>query len=305
VQQIAPHSKLLRTWPLQGGISAQMTAFAIAQPDGQTQKMIVRQPNAETLHRYPQAAANEFNLLQFTQAVGLATQNAYYLDESGTIFATPYLVIEYIEGKPEFAPVHLTTFTRQCATHLARIHQVDITQVDLSFLPNQAVELTALIGQHAGKRHAAFAERRLRDTLAAAWPLPQRNASVLRHGDFWPGNLLWQNEELVAVIDWEDAQLGDPLTDLAISRLDMLCIFGVEAMQSFTQHYQALMTLDLSTLPYWDLYAALRFVRLAGADLAAWAAFYPPFGRPDVTAQSLMAHYQFFITQALARLATQ
>lgn len=45
VQQLAPHGKLLRTWPLQGGISAQMTALELALPDGQTQKMIVRRPD--------------------------------------------------------------------------------------------------------------------------------------------------------------------------------------------------------------------------------------------------------------------
>lgn len=304
VQQIAPHSKLLRAWPLQGGISAQMTALEIEQANGQRQKMIVRRPGEETLERDPQAAANEFKLLQLAQSVGLATPKPYYLDQSGKIFAAPYLVIEYIEGKPEFAPANRTGFTQQCATHLAKIHRVDVAQVDFSFLPQQAGELTALIGLRPPRVNAALDEGRLRDTLAAAWPFPPRNAQVLRHGDFWPGNLLWRNEQLVAVIDWEDGQIGDPLADLAISRLDMLCIFGVDAMHSFTQHYQALMALDMTNLPYWDLYAALRFVRLAGSDLAGWAAFYPPFGRPDITEQTLNDHYRFFITQALAKVVS-
>lgn len=303
VQQIAPRSKLRHVWPLQGGISAQMTALEIEDVHGQKQKMIVRRPGAATLKRNPQAAANEFMLLQVAQRIGLATQKPYYLDQSDELFTTPYLVIEYIEGTPEFAPAHLAAYTLQCATHLAKIHSVDLTQVDLSFLPQQATALTAQIGPCPPIVNVALDEGRLRDTLAVAWPLPSHNRPVLRHGDFWPGNLLWRNEQLVAVIDWEDAQLGDPLTDLAISRLDMLCIFGSDAMHSFTRHYQAQVPLDYTNLPYWDLYAALRFVRLAGADLAEWAAFYPPFGRPDITEQSLRTHYQFFITQALARVA--
>ena len=109
-----------------------------------------------------------------------------------------------------------------------------------------------------------------------AWPFSQINAPVLLHGDYWPGNILWRDEQLAAVIDWEDARLGDPLIDLAISRLDLLWIFGSEAMNSFTQDYLTGMAIDTRDLPYWDLCAALRLVRLAGANLAEWAAVLYP-----------------------------
>src|SRR5260370_32206891 len=46
VQKMDPQSKLLRTWQLQEGISAQVTALEIARSNGQTQKMIVRQHGA-------------------------------------------------------------------------------------------------------------------------------------------------------------------------------------------------------------------------------------------------------------------
>ncbi len=34
--------------------------------------------------------------------------------------------------------------------------------------------------------------------------------------------MLWKDGQLVAVIDWEDAPLGDPLADVANSRLESL-----------------------------------------------------------------------------------
>ncbi|MGT5522875.1 phosphotransferase family protein, partial [Escherichia coli] len=89
----------------------------------------------------------------------------------------------------------------------------------------------------------------------AAWPFYQQNKSVLLHGDFWPGNVLWKDGQLVAVIDWEDAQIGDPLADLGNSRLEILWASGSEAMHSFTRHYQAMTDIDFSNLPYWDLFA--------------------------------------------------
>jgi aminoglycoside phosphotransferase (APT) family kinase protein len=300
VQTIVPQGTLLRTWPLKGGISVGMTALEIERPDGQTSRMIVRRPGAETLKRNPQAAQDEFKLLQMTHSVGLATQTPYYLDQSGTIFSTPYLVIEYIEGKPEFAPAHLADFTLQLATHLAKIHCVDCSNLDVAFLPQQAKGFTDIFGKRPTEVDISLDEGRIRDALGLAWPLPQRNASVLLHGDFWPGNILWQDDKLVAVIDWEDARLGDPLTDFAISRLDILWIFGIDAMNLFTHHYTSMMAIDYTNLPYWDLYAALRFVRLAGAQLSEWAAFFHPFGRYDITEQTMREHYRYFITQAIS-----
>jgi EmrB/QacA subfamily drug resistance transporter len=304
-QKIAPHSKLLRTWHLKGGISAEMTALEIECPDGQTRRMIVRRPSDRTLKQNPHAARDEFKLLQMTKSLGLATQTPYHLDQSGKIFSTPYLVIEYIEGQPEFAPSHLADFTLQLATHLAKIHRVDCSNLDVSFLPKQAKGFADNVGKRPTKVDTSLDEGRIRDTLESVWPLPQRNAAVLLHGDFWPGNILWQDDKLVAVIDWEDAKLGDPLTDFAISRLDILWIFGIDAMNSFTHHYKSMMAIDYTNLAHWDLCAALRLVRLAGSNLAEWAAFFRPFGRHDITEQTMREHYRFFITQAFEKLAAQ
>jgi aminoglycoside phosphotransferase (APT) family kinase protein len=116
IQKLDPQSKLLRTWKLKGGVSAQVTALEIEQPGGQTKKMIVRQHGEVDLKRNPQIAADEFRLLQLLQSAGLASPRPYRLDQSGEIFSTPYVVIEYIEGNPEFAPANVTHLIFQLAT---------------------------------------------------------------------------------------------------------------------------------------------------------------------------------------------
>jgi aminoglycoside phosphotransferase (APT) family kinase protein len=258
VHRLDPQAALLRTWTLTGGISAQMTVLEIALPDGQTRKLIVRQPGEATLKRHPQAAAEEFRLLQALHGAGLPVPTPYALDESGTIFPAPYLVIEYIEGQTDFAPSDVADYVRQMAVQLVAIHQM---QDDFSYLPQ-------------------------RD-----------DGDTLLHGDFWPGNVLWRDGKLVAVVDWEDAVLGNPLSDLAISRLDTLLIFGREAMQAFTESYQAASPLDFSSLPYWDMRAAERAV----PHLAEWAAGYPALGRPDITAQTMRDAHGWFVAQAQAK----
>jgi aminoglycoside phosphotransferase (APT) family kinase protein len=302
VAAIAPGGALLRSWPLSGGISAAMTALEIGLPEGGTRRLIVRQPGAAALARDPDAALKEFRTLQLTRALGLATQEPIYLDHESAIFATPALAIGYIDGGITFAPVDLEGYAAQLADQLARIHGAPLASHDVAFLPRHGGECAEGALTPQGALNDSLDERRIRGALER-FPRPrQRNGPALLHGDYWPGNMLWRDGKLAAVIDWEDAQLGDPLVDLAIARLELSWIFGAEALRSFTARYQSLMALDYGALPYWDLCAALRFIRLAGADLAGWAAFFPPFGRPDITEQSIRADYRRFVAEAFESL---
>ena len=303
IREIAPQGRLLRTWQLKGGISARMTVLEIEGPDSQTRKMIVRQHGARDLERNPHIAADEFKLLRILQSAGLAVPAPYHLDQSGQIFSTPYLVLEYIEGRPEFAPSDLADCILQLATHLAKIHRVDCSKLDLSFLPEQTSGCSENLGKRPSRVDESLGEGRIRDALASVWPLPRQNPSVLLHGGFWPGNTLWQDDKLVAVIDWEDARLGDPLTDFANSRQEIVWIFGIEAMNSFTRYYRSMMDVDCTNLPYWDLCAALRLIRLADSNLAGLAAFFAPFGRSDITEQTIRENHSFFVNQAFEQLA--
>jgi aminoglycoside phosphotransferase (APT) family kinase protein len=282
-----------------------MTAFEIQHPDGEINQIILRRSSLQVLEHNPHAAEDEFMILQLTKSLRLATPTPCYLDQSGTIFSRPYMVIEHVEGTPEFPHVPTADFTFQLAKHLAKIHSADYSNHDLSFLTRAANECVEVARGLATDVHFSLDTQHIRDTLKQISPLPERNASVLLHGDYWPGNILWRDDTIVAVIDWEDAQIGDPLIDFAISRLDILWIFGLDAFQSFTRHYQTLMDIDYRNLPYWDLCAALRLVRLIGKDLAEWTAFFIPFGRHDITEHTFSQHFRYFVMEALESLTIQ
>jgi aminoglycoside phosphotransferase (APT) family kinase protein len=293
-QTLVPGSHLLRSWVLHGGVSAQVTALEVRHPDGRIQRLVVRQHGAGDLQHNPRIAADEFRLLQILHAAGLPVPRPYYVDQSGALFPTPYIVIEYLEGAPDFAPAALSDYLRPFATQLARIHALDGSHADLSFLPRQAQTTADRLRAQSGRVDDTLGIGPIGETLAAAWPLPRGNAAVLLHGDYWPGNLLWREGQLVGVLDWEDAQVGDPLADVANSRLEILWAFGSAAMQQFTAQYQALTTLDFANLPYWDLWAALR----PATKLAEW-------GLDARTEQAMRDGLRGFIAQAFARLATR
>ena len=288
VHRFEPEDRLLRTWPLTGGISAQVTALEIQRLDGQRVKMIVRRHGPADLKRNPQVAADEFRLLNILHSAGLAVPTPYQLDQSGEIFPTPYLVVAYVEGQTEFAPPDLADFIRQMAAQLTSIHALDGAQASLSFLPRAEQVYAAKLSTRPARLDDSLGEGRIRAVLEPVWPPAQRNPSVLLHGDYWPGNLLWRDGRLVAILDWEDAQVGDPLADLAVTRLEMLWAFGAEPMQRFTEAYFSLTPVDVSHLPYWDLCAALR----PAFKIAEWA------GNPE-RERMMRERHHWFVAQAM------
>jgi len=136
VRRIDPQSRLVRVWPLEGGISARMTAFEILRPGGDLQKLVLRQPDQRVLRRNPDAAAQEFKLLGVLESAGVAAGTPIYLDESRDLFTAPFFVMGFIEGEPVYASPDRTDFLNQAARQLALIHQVSTMDLDLSFLPD-------------------------------------------------------------------------------------------------------------------------------------------------------------------------
>jgi aminoglycoside phosphotransferase (APT) family kinase protein len=95
----------------------------------------------------------------------------------------------------------------------------------------------------------------LADALLAATPDPPAQASLV-HGDFHYGNLLFDEGDVVAVVDWEIAALGPPLVDLG-------CLAVASLRRRYAPEPNPTGSVDVPTA---DL------VALAGADEdeAAW-----------------------------------
>jgi len=288
VRRIDPGGRLVRAWALAGGVSAEVTALEVERGDGRVERWVVRRHGAADLRANPRVARDELRLLRVAREHGLAAPEPIAVDESGALLPGPYVVVGFVEGEVDLEPADLTRSLRRMAGELARIHAVD-DGAALDFLPRRGRGY----GPPAGPLDEAMGEGRIRAALDAATPEPA-NRPALLHGDYWPGNILWRDGRLAAVIDWEDAALGDPLADLGNARLEILWWFGPDAMEAFTAHYRALApALDTTALPYWDLVAALRPCgKLSG------------FGLDHATETRFRERHAWFVEGAYASLGT-
>jgi aminoglycoside phosphotransferase (APT) family kinase protein len=293
-QRVEPNAQLVRAWPLTGGISAQVVALEIERASGERHMLVLRRHGEVDLAHNPHIAAHEFRLLQLVQTAGIAAPAPCFLDESCDLLPTPYLVMEFIDGEPDFAPDNRTELTNQMADQLARIHRIDAAQHNLAFLPHMTEQFARRLQTRPATLDESLSESRIRDALELNWPRPPRNADVLLHGDYWPGNILWKNGRLAAVIDWEDMALGDPLGDLANARLELLFFFGPDALHAFTNRYLTQAPLDTTDLPYWDLSVALR-------PIAPFTTMFPD----EPTATTMRTRHRWFVEQALEKIGAR
>ena len=292
--RVDPRLRLVSSRDLLGGVSAQVTALEAVSSAGLAANLVIRQYGARDCQLDPQIAAHEYHLLSLLHTAGLRVPQPLLADESGTILPGPYLVIEYVEGDAMIDPAQAAqpqaAVISQLATELARIHDAAVPLGDLPYLADMADYATSRIRDRPAVPDASLSEPAVRGELERIWPPPVVNEPVLLHGDYWPGNTLWRDGALVAVIDWENAATGDPVADLGNARMEICIGYGAAAATEFAGQYHALRpSVDLSTLPHWDLYAALRHAGRMGT-----------WGLPAAELARLQAGHREFVAMITA-----
>jgi aminoglycoside phosphotransferase (APT) family kinase protein len=293
-----PGGRLLRTWSLKGGVSSKMTAFEAATAVGPT-RFVLRQLQSETGAGQPADVRREHRLLTWLEDSGACTPEVYALDLFGERFGRPGLILEYVDGEPDYNPADRIEFGRAFAGGLYHAHWHGQAQNGLDFLPEIAGRAERILSHVEREASLGSDEAHWASVLRGRFPIEERNPPTLLHADYWPGNVLWNDGRLAAIVDWEEAAWGDPLADLAIARLDLLWMAGEEAVEAFTARYVELTDADLTRLPEWDLVAALR----PYGYLDLWSSTWPANGRPDITARTMAVALRAFAERAVTALS--
>ncbi len=279
-------------WELKGGISAITTAFELRRRDGVARRIVVRRHAPGHDDRYDLDAAGEFRLLRTLHDAGILVPRPLLYDRGNAESESGAIVMEFVDGSTDIEQRDVPHLIGEYAAQLAMIHRLDWRGLGLHFLPDRAATWARRLCPRPRQLDDSLDEGAIRDVVEAAWPLAPRNAPVLLHGDFWPGNVLWRHDTLAAIIDWEDAAIGDPLSDVAITRLELLWRFDFDAADGFAEQYRSLRDVDMTDLPYWDLLAALR----PAGEIGGWAS-------TPAAEDHMRARHHAFTERAMVALA--
>lgn len=291
LQALVPGCSVTKTQALSGGVSAQMTRVDLVLNE-QHQSLIVRSfgkgaPCGQVLAR-ERAIIDELNGHGFPTTRVL---HAFDCDLG------PCLALEWREASPKYHKDFGQTFVNQAAPVMAQLHNLPVTRAIQAMLPDAESMISALMARESCQEWVN--EERLRKALCSAkQSIELGPEKVWMHGDLWPGNVLFSDQELNAVIDWEESRLGPNLLDLCITRLDLTWIFGAEIRELWTAKYLSLRPCSTANLAFFDALAALR----PGKALSLWAQGFKDLGRPDITVDTMSQDLCAFADQALVKL---
>ena len=206
------------------------------EPIDHGQNNIVLKINGQFVFRFPkydaglQALKRETSLLKYVHnRVSLTTP--YPKFSQLTTLNRSFMGCSYIPGEPLWKQVLIeqtsetqTTLAEQLGTFLRTLHQIPITAELSNLLPqaDTASQWNTIFQQIRSKlfpRMRPDAQTSVIDHFEAFLSQPQHfmYTSVLKHGDFGAGNILFDSSTglLSGIIDFGNTSLGDPAYDFA------------------------------------------------------------------------------------------
>jgi aminoglycoside phosphotransferase (APT) family kinase protein len=267
--------KVLKAVQIPGGASKEAWAVDLETNAGLLE-VLVRRAGGGTINSQALTLEQEFKVLEraFQSGVTAPQPLAYLPDCWGReAFVMRRLhgesVGRRVVGRAGFAQVRTKLPTRM-AEELARIHAISLE--GFGFLPGTR-DGDSVPGWIERLRHELDATNEAHPVieLALHWlehHAPNPNPSTLQHGDFRVGNLMVSNEDLIGVLDWEFAHVGDPAEDLAWGLIrawrfgqDQLRLGGIAPVEGFLEHYNTLSgrSITLEHLFFWEVLGNVKW----------------------------------------------
>jgi aminoglycoside phosphotransferase (APT) family kinase protein len=209
-------------------------------------------------------ARREFTALTWLQRSGVPAPQPLYVDETGAFLGAPALVSTFVNGTQIWQPADTAMeprqWIREMAATLVQIHRTPCDPDARAFLRNGAAQSLWVLGN--GVMPAQMNNHPLGatvwQTIVDCLPGLEPVEPGLVHIDYWRGNLLWDQGRVAAVLDWEEASLGEAGEDVAYCRMDLWASVSAALADEFLHWYEQESGRPVANLVFWELAAATR-----------------------------------------------
>ncbi len=188
---------------------------------------IVRRPPLGHVLATAHDMGREYRVMTALQDTPVPVPVTYGLCDDDSVVGATFYVMEKVGGTPyrraaeleRIGPERTRTIATRLVDTLAALHLVDPADVGLADFGRPEGYLARQVSRWKKQLDASYSrELPAADELHArlAANIPEESAVGIVHGDYRLDNVLVEDDRLTAVLDWEMATLGDPLSDLAL-----------------------------------------------------------------------------------------
>jgi aminoglycoside phosphotransferase (APT) family kinase protein len=263
---------------LTSGLSSQSYLVEAITADGPATWVMRVEPEFGVIPPYD--ITREYRLLEDVGRAGLPVPRMLHLGEDASVVGGRFLLMSFIEGeiyrskdpRIEGDPDLCSSVQEQFVDMLARVHATEQQTLPIYASGPDAARAQVAVCRGRMKRTELIPSPVLRhalDLLEREAPEAQRIG--LLHGDYRLPNLMWHEGRISAILDWELAFVGDPLSDLAFTQTVGMGPCSVEG--PLADHYSRITGIEVhpKKIIYYKLLEMVKstIIGLAGAhDLA-------------------------------------
>lgn len=290
IRAIGPGAAISSVQLMDGATSS--TLYAIeCRWHGQVINLVLRLfTNQEWLAEEPDLAAHEASNLKKVKTAGLPTPELIAYDPSGQDCGPPAVLMTRLPGSVDLKPADFQAWLTQMAEILLPLHAVEASDYPWQYAPY----FNVLSLQPPGWSRVPGLWQKAIEIASGPWP-PYQERFI--HRDYYPVNVLWQDQRLSGVVDWANACRGPAGIDVAWCRKDLAGMYGVPAADQFLEVYQRLAGSASAYHPFWDVLSILD-------GLSDPPSVYPPwitFGLQGLTSAILLEREEAYLASILAR----
>lgn len=271
IHRLEGNGMLKEIRPLPGSFSNETTLLTY-ETAVDSKQIVVRRYAVFGDYDRGQKAEREFKTLALLQQHHIPAPTPLLLDKSGKLLGSPGIVTSFVPGQQIIRPVNQAAWVTKLAQTLAQIHAIPLPKAEEQFLLNGNDEVIWFLrNDKAKERMCAHPDGRsvwhaVQDLLPTIQPV----SPALMHIDYWLGNILWLNQHITAVLDWEEASFGDPGYDVAYLRLELAMLGTKKLADVFLDVYVQEYGRPVANLAFWELAAAARFMPDPEAMISEW-----------------------------------
>ncbi len=170
--------------------------------------------------------AREYRIISALAGSAVPVPDPIELCTDREVLGEPFYLMGFVDGividRPELVsdPAAAAGTSELLVDTLLALHGVDAGQLGLADFGRPEGYLQRQIARWHKQFQASVAERDIEQRVVAALRsrLPSGSGSAIVHGDYRLTNVIFRRDlsAIDAVVDWEMATLGDPLTDLGL-----------------------------------------------------------------------------------------
>jgi aminoglycoside phosphotransferase (APT) family kinase protein len=219
-------------------------------------------------------ARREYAILSFLHGTEVPVPFPHFLEDRPEVAGCPFLAMARLDGESfpssldDLPGKEAESLANQFIANLAKLHSLDCGILGSDALSVPRPPYGAVDWKLTEFRYEAeYAVKERQEDIDLGWLYQRRDINTvlnwlqehredvpckeysLLHGDYQPANIVFADNEITGIIDWELARIGDPMEDLAYT-------LG-SGIEDVIDRYGRIRDVDLRRVDYYQVYTML------------------------------------------------